>query len=305
MDFEGEESINKKQIIIIGGVFLILVLIVFIVIFSVKHQKQKRLIEEKVKRAESLKVEDFLKEIAEEKWEETADKECKISRKSPLFNGFSWITEGKMKESSVLYMGAKKLNIFFYDKSGKCCGDMEKFWEKLKMHLEKHEFSQNRVNDFPEKNIFAFENDGLKCIYGYKNVINAKNFCEFGIICGRENKSISNYDFSSIFSFISENKPSYKYKLISIDKMVDTVYGKFVLGKIGFLFFDGIGDVFLIKKETGSESWQDISYIFQREKIICDYLIDEKIPPEIISKCFDYSKGKMVDYEKLYKERYK
>lgn len=299
--FEGK---NKKQIFIIAGILFLIIIIVLGVIFFTKFSKQKKLQEEKRKKAESLKVEDFLKEISNEKWQETTDKECQISQKNPEFNGFSWLgnTGSKIKKPSLFYISGKKLNIFFKNKNGKCCGSLEKFWGKLEPHLKNHEFTQNTTNSSSENYTFAFENDGLKCVYGYKDIIDGKYFCEFGIICGRENKFITqNSDFSGIFYKVNQKPP---YKLMTIDKITETIYGKFVKGKTGFIFFDEVGDLFLIKKEINGV-WEDKTYIIKRNPISCPLLLDEKIPPEIVEKCFDYKTNKETLYEKLYKERYK
>jgi len=299
--FEENEGINKKQIIIVFIVAILLIALIVSVVFVSSASKKKKLQEEKAKRAESLKVEDFLTEIAKENWQEVKVKEdCQISHINPSFNGFSWI--GKEKEETFQYIDGKKLNIFFKDNQGKCCGDINKFWKKIKNHFESHDFVINETNSQRDNRIYAFENDGLKCIYGYKDVINGKEFCEFGIICGRKNKEITqDADFKGVFNLLNEKPP---YKIIVIDKIVETIYGKFIIGKMGFIFFNEVGDPFLVKKEING-NWDDKSYIIKRENISCDVLLEEKIPPEIINQCYSYKEGKIINYEKLYKEKYK
>lgn len=300
-DFQKYEGINKKQIIVVGIVVFLLIALIVSIIFISKASKKKKLQEEKAKRAESLKVEDFLNRVAKENWQEAKTKEdCQISQISPSFNGFSWI--GKEKEDAIQYIDGKKLNIFFKDNQGKCCGDIDKFWGKLKTLFESHEFVVNETNSQRDNRIYAFENDGLKCIYGYKDVINGKEFCEFGIICGRQNKEITqNADFKGMFTLLNEKPP---YKIIVIDRIVETIYGKFIIGKMGFVFFNEVGDPFLVKKDINGE-WGDKSYIIKKEKISCDELLDEKIPPEIINQCYSHREGREINYEKLYKEKYK
>jgi flagellar basal body-associated protein FliL len=94
--FEENEGINKKQIIIVFIVAILLIALIVSVVLISNASKKKKLQEEKAKRAESLKVEDFLTEIAKENWQEVKVKEdCQISHINPSFNGFSWIGKEK------------------------------------------------------------------------------------------------------------------------------------------------------------------------------------------------------------------
>ena len=94
--------------------------------------------------------------------------------------------------------------------------------------------------------------------------------------------------------------------MITLSSFVETIYGKFAKGKEGLIFYSGVGDTFLAKKEK-DEDWKLIEGLLEKNGFYwCEDLLNEKIPPQMVRKlCYDNDSKKNVEYKTLYNKQYK
>lgn len=302
MDLKIDEQ-QKTKIIIISIAIIIGIAIIFgaIAVYSYsQNQKRKR---EKEEKAEKLQPNEVLDAISKINWENLVIGDCSVDNKGVRQERFSWVNKEGVPELIVPeLMDGHNLNIFFINanapEGSKCCGILNKIQEKIKSNLYFQGFSENQNNIDLGNYIYASENNSLKCIYGYRNIENKEFFCEFGIICGRTNQTLTGPDFQSIFGNFNQEPP---YQIVVIDKIVEHLDEKFARGRVGPILFN-VSNVFIAKGNKKGE-WGIIDNPFGERKINrCKFLLEERIPPAIADKTCYNEDGETVDYEGLYKE---
>lgn len=289
--------------IITGAIIFVIFVIILITAFSFySSNKQKKLQKEKEERAAQIKTKDFLDAFSKINWKSMVAGNCNIDNKGIRENKFSWINQ----EDSPELMDGYNLNIIFTENnSSSCCGDFEKIQEKIKYNFLSGEFSKNAKNENLENYIYAFENYGFKCVYGYRNIENKKNFCELGIICGRINQVFTNSDYQKIYNVFTQEPYKKLYQMVVLDKFTETLDGKFARGRVGYPFYLNEEKTFIARsnKEGG---WFSLDNPEEERKINnCNFLLDEKVPPSIADPTCKTEEGETAEYEKLYSERYK
>ncbi len=292
-----EEGQNIKRIIIISIIIIVVLTILVGILSFYFSNKQKNLEKQKAERAAKVKSNELLDILSKTDWTVVLGKECSADNKGLKANKFSWVNS----VGSAELMDGHNLNIIFKNQaSGECCGDVEKMQEKLKIFFTQNEFIENQININQENYIYAFENDGMKCLYGYRDVENKKNFCEMGIICGRVNKTFTDSYFQQIYNVFNTDKVS---NMVVVDKLVENLNGKFVRGRIGYTFYLNAEKVFIAKQKEGGE-WESLDKPQDEDRKIakCKYLLDWKVPPLIADPTCKDKDEKNVEYLKVYSE---
>lgn len=291
---------NSKKLLINVAIIIFIFIVIFGVIL-VKTQSNKEKSEKgKEEIAESLKSNEFVDGISKINWKDFVSENCNIDIKGIRENRFSWLNKTGLPQ----IMDGHNLNILFVTKdSSKCCGNVSNIYDKLKSYLLYQGFTLNENNTILENYIYSFENYGMKCVFGYKNVENKESFCELGIICGRINSVLTSEDFQKIYGVFNEIKP---HPMVVIDKTAETLYGKFARGRVGYVLYLNTGNDFIAKlNEEGA--WSSLDKPFEEERKInkCGELLANKVPPSIAeATCYDQDMQPQ-DYTKLYNEKYK
>mgnify|MGYP005839158897 CR=1 FL=1 len=295
----GENKTKNIIIFSIISVFVIGILVGILVVVNKSNSEKAR--KEKEEKVANLKADTFLNKISKEEWTKVFEKGCKQKNEGLRKERFSWID----KEGNPQLMDGYFLEMSFKKKkNSKCCGSVSKFGEKITTYFKSQDFVENLTNTNSDSNVYAFENLDFKCVYGYGEVENKETFCNFSIVCGRLNTSLTNSDFSKIYTMYNPDKKS--DRMVIIDKLIDIPEGNFAKGRIVIGFYFSLPKEFIAMKNIKGE-WISFGDPFGVNRIdSCWDLLNNNCPPVVVNnKCYDKEKGGFIRYDVFYKEKNK